>query len=78
MSFEVKDLKYLAGFERSPKRKRLMQERQFEKFAGKAVLSKMLDGAKPDFMMPGYDALGMPVKTQQEQVQESQKKEEGE
>lgn len=49
MSIEVKDLKYLATFERNPKKKRLMQERQFDKFVGKAVLSKMVEGAQPEF-----------------------------
>ena len=34
MSVETRDLKYLATFERNPKKKRLMQERQFEQFAG--------------------------------------------
>ena len=58
MSIEVKDLKYLASFERNPKKKRLMQERQFDKFVGNAVLSKMVEGAQPEFQLPGYDAVG--------------------
>ena len=78
MSVQVKDLKYLASFERSPKKKRLMQERQFDKFVGTAVLSKMLEGAKPEFNMIGYDALGQPVKSPEEAKKEEAAKEEGE
>ena len=42
MQIEYKDIKHLASLERNPKKKRLMQERQYEVHAGKSVLSKML------------------------------------
>ena len=66
MSVETRDLKYLATFERNPKKKRLMQERQFDQFAGKAVLSKMMAGPRPEFTLDGYDAIGEKVRTQEE------------
>lgn len=58
MHIDTRDIKHLASLERNPRKKRLMQERQFEKFVGKAVLSKMLSGAQPEFSRPAYDTLG--------------------
>ena len=63
MSVEIKDLKYLAGFERNPRKKRLMQEKQFDRFAGSAVLSSMYQGPRAEFVKDSYDSLGEPVKT---------------
>ena len=63
VSIETRDLKYLASFERNPRKKRLMQEKQFEKFAGKAVLSKMMMGPRPEFTLDGYDANGEKVRS---------------
>lgn len=42
MHVETRDIKHLASLERNPRKKRLMQERQFGKFVGKALLSKMI------------------------------------
>ena len=58
MQIEYKDIKHLASLERNPKKKRLMQERQYEVHAGKTVLSKMLSGSMPEFMHTLYDSQG--------------------
>lgn len=58
MHVDTKDIKHLASLERNPRKKRLMQERQYEKFVGKAVLSKMIAGAQPEFAKAHYDTLG--------------------
>jgi hypothetical protein len=62
MQVEYKDIKYLASLERNPKKKRLMQERQFRVHNGKAILSRMLESTKPEFVQPGYDSQGNMVK----------------
>lgn len=49
MHIDTRDIKHLASLERNPRKKRLMQERQFKQFVGKALLSKMISGAQPEF-----------------------------
>ena len=65
MQVEYKDLKYLASLEKNPKKKRLMQERQFSVHNGLGVLSKMIGGAKPEYTKQAYDSLGNEVKVAQ-------------
>ena len=55
MSIEFKDLKFLASLERNPKKRRLMQERQYAVHAGSTLLTKMIEGAKPEFELMTYD-----------------------
>lgn len=64
MHIDWRDIKYLASLERNPRKKRLMQERQFGKFVGRAVLSKMIAGAQPEFSKPSYDTQGGERKNQ--------------
>lgn len=58
MHIDTRDIKHLASLERNPRKKRLMQERQFKMFVGKAVLSKMISGSQPEFSRAAYDSLG--------------------
>ena len=62
MQVEYKDIKHMASLEKNPKKKRLMQERQYTVFAGKSVLAKMGGAAKPIYEKPGYDSQGNEVK----------------
>ena len=54
----------MASLERNPRKKRLMQERQYNKFVGKAVLSTMISGSQPEFSRASYDTLGGEKKVQ--------------
>lgn len=56
MQIEVKDIAHLASITKSAKKKRLMKERQFTVFAGKSVLSKMIEGSIPQLERESYDA----------------------
>lgn len=58
MQIEYRDIKHLASFEKNPKKKRLMQERQFKIKVGKTILSKMIEGSKPEFELGTYDSQG--------------------
>ena len=71
MQIEYKDIKHLASLEKNPKKKRLMQERQYEVHAGKTILSKMLTGSKPEYMRNMYDSQGGELKAAQQQKQAS-------
>ena len=62
MQVEYKDIKYLASLEKNPKKKRLMQERQYSVHNGLPILSKMYGGAKPEFTKNGYDSVGNEIK----------------
>lgn len=64
MHIDTRDIKYLASLERNPRKKRLMQERQYGKFVGKAVLSTMIQGSQPEFGKAAYDSLGGEKKVQ--------------
>ena len=66
MQIEYKDIKHLASLERNPKKKRLMQERQYEVHAGKTILSKMLPGSMPEFVHQLYDSQGGQMKPAQQ------------
>jgi len=55
MSIEFKDLKFLASLEKNPKKKRLMQVRQYDLHAGNTILSKMVEGSRPEFELMQYD-----------------------
>lgn len=54
IQIDVKDIKHLASLEKNPKKKRLMQEKQFTQRVGKGIVSKMIDGSSPTFMLPQY------------------------
>ena len=56
MMIEVKDIKHLASLERNPKRRRLMQERQFKLHVSKSILLKMTEGSRPEFELAKYDS----------------------
>jgi len=56
VQIEYKDIKHAASFVKNPKKKRLMQERQFDVFASTSVLSKVIQGSKPEFDLFAYDA----------------------
>ena len=58
MSIEFKDLKFLASLEKNPKKRRLMQVRQYDVHAGNTILSKMVEGSKPEFELMQYDTQG--------------------
>ena len=60
---EVKDIKHLASLEKNPRKKRLMQERQYQLHVGKGIIGKMLEGSQPEYEKPGYDSQGGEMKT---------------
>mmetsp|Transcript_42280 Transcript_42280/g.64818 ORF Transcript_42280/g.64818 Transcript_42280/m.64818 type:complete len:162 (+) Transcript_42280:378-863(+) len=62
MHVEMKDIKHLASLEKNPKKRRLMQERQFNSFAGNSILSKVFEGSRPLFASEEYDMMGMEQK----------------
>ena len=47
MQIEVKDIPHLLSIEKSAKKRRLMKTKQFKVNAGKALLSKMIEGSSP-------------------------------
>eukprot|EP00355_Strombidium_rassoulzadegani_P000762 CAMPEP_0168615016 /NCGR_PEP_ID=MMETSP0449_2-20121227/4282_1 /TAXON_ID=1082188 /ORGANISM="Strombidium rassoulzadegani, Strain ras09" /LENGTH=132 /DNA_ID=CAMNT_0008655733 /DNA_START=428 /DNA_END=826 /DNA_ORIENTATION=- len=55
---QYRDIKYLASLERNPKKKRLMQERQFSLFAGSAELKLAEEGKRALFSKIEYDSQG--------------------
>ena len=55
MHVESRDVKYLASQEKNAKKKRLMSERQYKLFVGKALLSRMIAGSQPEYEQGLYD-----------------------
>jgi len=58
MNIEVVDIQHKISIEKNPKKRRLMKERQFTVHAGKAILTKMMEGAIPELEKQDYDAQG--------------------
>ena len=68
MQIEYKDIKHMASFERNPRKKRLMQERQFVLNAGNVSLSTFMEGPSVIFQKQSYDSIGAEVKVQKQKV----------
>ena len=51
MQVETKDIKHLLSTERNRKKIRLLKEKQYKLWTSTGVLSKMIEGSHPEFLM---------------------------
>jgi len=60
MQVETKDIKHLLSVEKNRKKIRLLKEKQYKVWTPKGVLSKMIEGSHPEYLLESdvYDSQG--------------------